>query len=65
LAIARTLTSPSSVAAKNSGWSNVSAKRANGGDANASRNALKRPPTALAVIAIESARCGPSRREIG
>ena len=34
LAIARTLASPITVVAKNSGWSKVSAKRANGGEAN-------------------------------
>ena len=63
--IASTLTSPMKVAAKNSGWSKVSAKRANGGEANVSSSALNRPPIALAVIAIVSARCAPSRREIG
>lgn len=65
LAMASTLTRPRKVAAKNSGWSKESANFANGGEANESSRALTRPPTALAVMAIERDRSGPSRWVIG
>ncbi len=61
LAIARMQASPITVVAKNSGWSKVSAKRAKGGEAKDSSTALNRPPIALAVMAMDSARSGPSR----
>ena len=64
-AIATTETSPSTVAAKNSGCPNCSANEANGGDTNIIMRALARPPIAEQVIAIPSARADSPRRVMG
>ncbi len=52
LATAMMLTRPRKVAAKNSGWSNLSANLANGGAAKVSSRALAMPPVAEAAMAM-------------